>query len=86
MVGFYEGANNYKTEFWRSEDYSCMRNNIPYYNAPSRALIVKRIKTLAGESFSMEWFLSTDIVESYVPTKTSMKLMSLPQSAPPIVW
>ena len=87
MVGFYEGAYNYKTGFWRSEDNSCMRNSdVPYYSAPSRALIVKRIKTLAGEPFTLEWFMSTDIIEPYVTTKSSTELMTRSQLASPIVW
>jgi len=85
MVGAFEGALTYETGLWRSEENSIMTSYfISYYNAPSRAAIVKRIRALAGESFSMEWFMSTDIIEYPVSTKTSIDHLSEPPHVPPI--
>ncbi len=40
-VGYYEGAYFYEKGAWRPELCSCMADNRPYYNAPSRESIVK---------------------------------------------
>lgn len=48
-VSMYEGAKYYSKGIWRSEKNSCMIDNRPYYNSPSRFYIVKRILELAGE-------------------------------------
>mgnify|MGYP003768833803 FL=1 len=40
-VGHYEGAYFYEKGVWRPEQRSCMVDNRPYYNAPSRESIVK---------------------------------------------
>lgn len=40
-VGYYEGAYFYEKGAWRPEQRSCMVDNRPYYNAPSRESIVK---------------------------------------------
>ena len=85
MVGAFEGAYYFATGVWRPEQESCMINNIAYYNAPSRAAIVKRIKILAGESFDVEWFMSNDVMDSYTTVKSSTGWNSLPILAPP-VW
>ena len=85
MAGIFEGGLYCSSGVWRPEKESLMFNNIPYFNAPSRAAIVKRIRTLAGEPFDMEWFMETDIIEPYVPTKATMNLLSLPPLPPP-VW
>ena len=45
---------------FRSEQTSCMNNNIPYYSAISRESIVKRIKKYAGEEYSFEDFVKND--------------------------
>ncbi|MCL2727463.1 MAG: M64 family metallo-endopeptidase [Bacteroidales bacterium] len=85
MVGVFEGGYYFSTGVWRSEDDNRMRGTtIAYFNAPSRAAIVKRIKQLAGEPFSIEWFLETDIIEFPPTTKTSTELLSLPPLPPPI--
>jgi len=87
MVGFYEGAYLFEKGAWRSENHSCMRWNDPYFNAPSRYLIVKRIKELAGESFSMEWFLAND--DFALPTRSYSidveRRRQLPPLAPPVM-
>jgi len=48
-VGAFEGALYYSLGAWKPESSSCMVYNEPYYNAPSRENIVKRIlRTAAG--------------------------------------
>ena len=48
-VGAFEGALYYSLGAWKPESSSCMVFNEPYYNAPSRESIVKRIlRTAAG--------------------------------------
>lgn len=48
-VSTFEGAFVYSYGVWRPEEQSCMINNLPYFNAPSREQIVKRIiRTAAG--------------------------------------
>lgn len=59
MVGLYEGAL-WGKGIWRPEKKSCMDDNRPYFNAPSREAIVKRIKKLAKEQYSWDEFVSKD--------------------------
>ncbi len=48
-VGAFEGAIYYPQGAWKPENSSCMVFNEPYYNAPSRENMVKRIlRTAAG--------------------------------------
>ena len=70
-VDVYEGAYMHTRGVFRSEPTSCMNNNIPYYNAISREVMVKRIKEYAGETYSYEDFKLND-KESHpsVTTKT----------------
>lgn len=60
-IGVFQGAEGYLFGRWRSEMISCMIDNRPYYSAWQRMLIVRRIKALAGEAFSMEDFLARDV-------------------------
>ncbi len=53
-VGMFEGANGYKKGVWKSEQTSCMISNLPYFNSPSRFLIVKRLLETAGEVIPTE--------------------------------
>lgn len=62
MVGIYEGAL-WPKGLYRSEEVSCMVDNRLYFNAPSREAIVKRILSLAGETYSFERFVEKDIIE-----------------------
>ena len=48
-VGMFEGGNYYAYGVWRPEEISCMNDNRPYYNSPSRFLIVRRLLEIAGE-------------------------------------
>ncbi|MCC8172783.1 MAG: M64 family metallo-endopeptidase [Parabacteroides sp.] len=60
-VGVFEGGATYPKGVWRPEENSCMNHNIPYFNAPSRWAIVKRIMKLAGNtSFTFTDFLRQD--------------------------
>jgi len=70
-VGAYEGAYYYAYGVWRPESGSLMINNIAYINAPSRELIVKRIKQLAGEPYSFADFKARDVKETGVLTKSA---------------
>lgn len=62
-----EGAYYYGKDVFRPEPNSCMINNIKYFNAPSRMSIVKRIKFLSGESFSLEDFVAKDKLLNFPP-------------------
>jgi len=62
-----EGAFYYGKDVFRPEPNSCMINNIKYYNAPSRLSIVKRIKFLSGESFSLDEFVEKDKLLNFPP-------------------
>ena len=64
-VGAYEGGSQYQYGVWRSEENSCMNNNIPYYNIQSRWIIYRRIKQLAGLPYSVSDFLSMDKVTKF---------------------
>ena len=60
IVDIYEGAFMHTRGVYRSEQNSCMNNNIPYFNTISRESIVKRIKRYAGESYNFEDFVAND--------------------------
>ena len=59
-VGAYEGGYEYQFGVWRSEENSCMNNNIPYYNVQSRWCIVNRIMQLSDIEFSVQDFIAND--------------------------
>ena len=59
-VGTFEGAHTFAQGVWRPEKESCMVSNIPYYNAPSRLAIVRRISNLSGKNFSWTRFWQGD--------------------------
>lgn len=59
-VGVYEGGYEYQYGVWRSEENSCMNNNIPYFNVQSRWSIVRRIMELSGKEFSTSDFIEND--------------------------
>ncbi|MDE5784379.1 MAG: fimbrillin family protein [Prevotella sp.] len=60
IVDIYEGAYMHSEGIYRSEQNSCMNNNVPYYSTISRQAIVERIMDYAGESFDFETFVSKD--------------------------
>ena len=64
IVDIFEGGYMHTRSVYRSEQNSCMNNDIPYYSTISRQAIVERIKALAGETFSLEDFIEKDVVVS----------------------
>ncbi len=60
-VSMFEGGGYYKYGVWRPEKISCMEDNRPYYNSPSRYYIVKRILSVAKEELTMEKFIEKDV-------------------------
>ena len=60
IVDIYEGGFMHSRGVFRSEQNSCMNNDIPYYSTISRESIVKRIKRYAGEEYSFEEFVAND--------------------------
>ena len=75
VVGVYEGAYHYAIGVWKPERLSCMDNNVPYFNAPSREAIVKRILETAGEEYDFEAFIVKDI-EKEPPADISDHILS----------
>ena len=63
-VDMFEGACLYYYGAWRPEYISCMEDNRPYYNAPSREAIVRRIMKSSGKTFNMDDFISKDKIRS----------------------
>lgn len=59
-VGAYEGGYEYQYGVWRSEENSCMNNNIPYFNVQSRWSIVSRIMKLSEKTFTVQEFIEAD--------------------------
>lgn len=83
-VGAFEGGYEYRYGVWRSEENSCMNNNIPYFNVQSRWCIVNRIMQLSGRLFSKEEFIERDNVQP--PTSVPSRVISnMPPLASPIL-
>ena len=88
-VGAFEGAFYYSYGAWRAESTSCMINNIPYYSAPSREAIVKKIMSVSGGTYSLGNFISNDVqkaptAQAALLTKSYNPLTFVPL-APPIL-
>lgn len=64
IVDIFEGGYMHSRGVFRSEQNSCMDNDIPYYSTISREAIVKRIKAYAGEEYSFEEFVANDSREA----------------------
>lgn len=60
IVDVFEGGYMHNRGVFRSEQNSCMNNDIPYYSTISRESIVRRIKAYAGETYSFEDFVAND--------------------------
>lgn len=71
LVDIYEGGYMHSRGVFRSEQNSCMNNNIPYYSTISRESIVKRIKRYAGETYSFEDFVKNDKREAGNVTRST---------------
>jgi hypothetical protein len=63
-VNVYPGAYFYSLGAYRAENTSCMINNMPYYNAEQRYLIVKRIFDVTGQDFTLDKFIEKDNVKT----------------------
>ena len=61
-TGIYEGGFYYEKGVFRPSENSMMRDQLEYFNAPSRLAIYKRIMELSGEEYSFEKFLEYDAV------------------------
>ena len=71
FVDIFEGGYMHSRGVFRSEQNSCMNNEIPYYSTISRYEIVKRIMEYAGEPFSFDKFVENDIVEAIAETSAT---------------
>ena len=71
IVDIYEGAFMHNRGVFRSEQNSCMNNDIPYFSTISREAIVKRIKAYAGEEYSYEDFVKNDKRDAGSATRSS---------------
>ena len=85
MVSTFEGARSYGKGIWRPEFHSCMDDNIPYFNAPSRWAIVRRIKRLAGLNYSFSQFLQDDSIPVYPATLRRDAGKDFIPLAPPVI-
>lgn len=71
IVDIFEGGYMHSRGVFRSEQNSCMNNDIPYYSTISRESIVKRIKRYAGEPYSFEEFVANDKREATVASRSA---------------
>ena len=71
FVDIFEGGFMHSRGVYRSEQNSCMNNDIPYYSTISREAIVKRIMEIAGETYSFESFVANDVTEATILTTRS---------------
>ena len=71
IVDIFEGGFKHNRGVFRSEQNSCMNNDIPYYSTISRESIVKRIKRYAGEEYSFEDFVANDKRTSVAVSRSS---------------
>lgn len=80
QVDAYEGGYEYQYGIWRSEENSCMNNNIPYFNVQSRWSIVNRIMKLSGLSYSIQDFIRDD--KPAYPSRVKSRTVSLSEFKP----
>lgn len=71
-VDVYEGGFFHARGVYRSEHNSCMNNDIPYYSTVSREAMVKRIKSIAGETYSFEDFVKNDKLDVIQTTRANV--------------
>ena len=69
IVDIFEGGFMHNRGVFRSEQNSCMNNDIPYYSTISRESIVRRIKRYAGEEYSFEEFVRNDKRDASAATR-----------------
>lgn len=88
IVDIYEGGYMHTRGVFRSEQNSCMNNDIPYYSTISRESIVKRIKRYAGEEFDFEEFVALDKRTSQVQSRSAVDQSNVDISTysyPPVI-
>ena len=74
-ISLHKGALMYGVGIYRSENNSCMINNVTHYNTISRWQIYCRIKKMAGETPTVEDFMAndTDVINPYASAAPSTK-------------
>lgn len=82
QVGAYEGGYEYQYGVWRSEENSCMNNNVPYFNVQSRWSIVKRIMQLSEKEFTIRDFIENDNVVPDIVTRNIVNKSFKPLGEP----
>lgn len=70
LVDIYEGGFMHTRGVFRSEQTSCMNNNIAYYSTISRESMVKRIMAISGVPYSFDDFVAKDVLDASTPTQT----------------
>lgn len=84
MVGLFEGGFLYTLGVWRAEKNQTMNNNVPYFNAPSRELFVKRLRQILNEPYSFDDFKANDKYEPVTKARSAAPFQTIPL-APPLV-
>ena len=90
-VGIYEGGALYEKGAWRPSQNSMMREDLEYFNAPSRWAIYQQIIKRSGETPSFDAFLTYDAVNrtsgSHAPKRSAANGASQPfvPTAPPVI-
>ncbi|MBE6287577.1 MAG: hypothetical protein E7099_05250 [Mediterranea massiliensis] len=84
-TGIVEGGDLFAYGIWRPEEISMMNNNQPYFNAPSREAIVKRIMKLAGEEYSFESFAEKDKYNPLPNTRANVTKEFEPTPSPVMI-
>ena len=85
-VGLFEGADNYKLGIWRPEDKSGMdKEELLYFNAPSREAIVRRIMKINNKGFNLDDFYAKDKIISPAATLGSRSVVNKTPLAPPVL-
>lgn len=72
-VGTFEGADSYGLGVWRPESNSCMNDNIPYFNAPSRWAIVERISRLCGLGITIQDYMAAEVIPAYPAAQAGVR-------------
>ncbi|MBP5217931.1 MAG: redoxin domain-containing protein, partial [Bacteroidales bacterium] len=92
-VGIFEGGALYSYGAYRPSRNSMMRDNLEYFNAPSRWAIYQQIMKRSGESYSFQTFLEYDAVNrgkasqaaARPPLKAAANGRKFEHTAPPVI-
>ncbi|WP_298651025.1 M64 family metallopeptidase [uncultured Proteiniphilum sp.] len=87
MVGLYEGGGLYGKGVWRPEENSCMNDNTPYFNAPSREAIVRRVMAINNKTFDYDTYYSRDRIDPAIQPMRSKAARTTVRTplAPPVL-